>query len=249
MANITLVAEQSRNRANFTCNAPIVVNANNLETNLANAAASGKWYFYNDTTDVLDNTLGGFVAGPTTPFYGSGSAVANPLAGATSRTVLANSQFGGTPLASITQWSFGEYTPSGAWSATEAPFMRFNVDFAGSPAYQNSLVYVPSVNGSVVQNSWQQWDLISGGTAKWSYSGANWPAATAGPDFGGPVTPGTTARTWNAILADYPSIRMHPSFPFVGMRVGEPGPTGLTANLDFFTINTGSGTKIFNFGN
>ncbi len=81
--------------------------------------------------------------------------------------------------------------------------------------------------------------------AKWEYSGAFWPVG--GSELG--TTPGTTAKTWTSILADYPLIRMHPSFPQIGMRVGEPGPAGLTANLDDFSITISAVTKTFDFGN
>jgi hypothetical protein len=76
----------------------------------------------------------------------------------------------------------------------------------------------------------------------WIYSGANWPAPNA-------ATPGTTALPLSQILTDYPSIRMHPLFPQIGLRVGEPGPAGLTANLDNFSITIGGNTKTYDFGN
>ncbi len=239
-ANVTFHVEQSRNNSNFKCNTPTVVGANDLETSLANVVVSGKWYFYNDTADVLDNTLGTFVVGPATPPLGTGSALVNPLLGPTGRTLLTNSSFGGTLLSNISAMSYSYFQPAGAWSASEAPFLRFNVDFAGSPAYQGSLVYVPSTNGAVTQGLWQTANTVSGG-ALWLYSGASWPAPNA--------QPGTTPNTWAQILADYPSIRMHPLFPQVGVRVGEPGPVGLTANLDNFSVTISGITKAFDFGN
>jgi hypothetical protein len=252
-ADITFHVEQSRNNGAFRCNSPIVVSANDLETNLANAASSSKWYFYDDFTDVLNNTLGGFVVGPSTPPLGTGSAHVNPLANSTGRTVLANSQFGGTVLATISALSYSAYQPSGAWSATEAPFVRFNVDFTGSAAYQKSLVYVPSANGAVTQNTWQTQDMVNGGNALWCWSGmtgcggsgASWPAQT-GVAFSNPSAP---LQKWSDIIAAYPGIKMHSLFPFVGMRVGEPGPTGLTANLDNFSITISGVTKTYDFGN
>ncbi len=139
-ADIGIRVVQARNNSAFRCApltngqvAPIVVGANDLETVLANSAASGKWYFYNDTTDALNNTLGGFVGGPGTPPLGTGSAVVNPLATAGDRTLLANSQFGGTLLSSISALSFSYYQPvPGTWSSSESPFLRFNVDFNNS---------------------------------------------------------------------------------------------------------------------
>jgi hypothetical protein len=252
-ADIGLRVVQSRNNANFTCGAPVVgvpaptvVGANDLETVLANSAVSGKWYFYDDTSDVLNNTLGSFVAGPGTPPLGAGSALVNPLASASGRTLLTNGGFGGTVLASTTALSYSYYQPSGAWSSSEAPFLRFNVDFAGSVSYQGSLVYVPSANGAVTQDSWQNTGNITAAGSLWSYSGAFWPA---GVTTVANTIAGTTSRTWASILADYPTIRMHPLFPQIGVRVGEPGPTGLTANLDNFSITVNAVTKTYDFGN
>jgi predicted ribosomally synthesized peptide with SipW-like signal peptide len=241
VATVQIRAEQARNNPNFRCVLPTVVGANDLESTLVNAAVSGKWYFYDDTNDVLNNTLGTFAVGPSTPPLGTGSALVNPLAGATGRTLFTNSGFGGTQLSAVSALSYSAFTPSGAWSANEAPFLRFNVDFSGSPSYQGSLVYVPSVNGPVTQNAWQTYNLMSPG-AMWIYSGANWPAPNA-------ATPGTTALPLSQILTDYPSIRMHPLFPQIGLRVGEPGPAGLTANLDNFSITIGGNTKTYDFGN
>lgn len=239
-ADVAFRVEQSRNNSDFRCVVPTVVTANDLETNIANVVSSGKWYFYNDTSDVLDNTLGTFVSGPLTPPLGTGSALVNPLLAANGRTLLTNSSFGGTLLSNISAMSYSYYQPSGAWSATEAPFVRFNVDFNGSPAYQGSLVYVPANNGVVTQDVWQTANMASP-ASQWVYSGANWPAPNA--------QPGTTPKTWAQILADYPSVRMHPLFPQIGMRVGEPGPVGLTANLDNFSMTVSGATKTFNFGN
>lgn len=250
--DISFNVVQSRNNGGFVCgareqgptNTTVVVGANDLETVLANSATSEKWYFYDDSLDVLNNSLGGFVVGPVTPPLGTGSAVANPLASASGRTLLTNGGFGGTLLSNISALSYSYYQPSGAWSANEAPFVRFNVDFAGSPSYQKSLVYVPIANGPVTQNSWQTANMATAG-ALWVYSGAFWPAGVS--ELG--TTPGATAKTWASILADYPSVRMHPLFPQIGMRVGEPGPIGLTANLDKFSITISGNTQTFNFEN
>ena len=260
-ADVTLNVTQFRNQPNFKCVAPIGVGSNDLSTN---GGADGKWFFYNDQAgspdgaEGVNNTLGSFVTGPLVPFVGAGSAeitvAAQPTCTLTSpdtclRRDLATFQFAGVPLSSISQMSFGSYSHSGASSATEAPFLNLGVDFTGvSTAWQKRIAFVPSANGSVVQNTWQQWDAIQGGNSKWSYSGTTWPNTTVGPDANVP-TPGTTLRTWSQILADYPNIRIHPTIPFVGLRVGEPNPQGFTADIDFFTINTGTGSKTFDFGN
>lgn len=185
--------------------------------------------------------MGLFVLGPVTPPLGTGSVLINPLLASNARTLLTNGGFGGTVLSNVSALSYAYYQPSGAWSSTEAPFLRFNVDFSGSTSYQGSLVYIPSANGPVTQDSWQNTGNIVLGSSQWVYSGANWPAPNA--------QPGTTPKSWSQILADYPAIRMHPLFSQIGIRVGEPGPTGLTANLDNFSITISATTKTYDFGN
>ena len=251
-ADLTFYATQARNQPNFTCASIgsniVKVQAADLSTNGSNGS-NGDWYFYDDTANVINNALGSFVAGPGTPPDGTGSAQMT-LAGATSRTFLATSEYGGTTLASITQWSIGEWADSGAWSTSEVPFVRFNVDFTtGSPTFQGSLVYEPNSNGTVTQNTWQTWDLLNGGNAEWNYSGATWPVTAVGPDATLTGIPGTTLRTWHNILLDYPNIRMWAAGPQVGVRVGEPGPTGFTANVNFFSIATGGAPTVYEFSN
>lgn len=245
---------QSRNNPTFQCAAPVVqepiqidVTANDLEpntshANLASALGSQKWFMYNDTTDEIDNSLGTFVAGPAGVPNGANSIQftlgANPL----DRKDIATYKFQGTTLASITQMGFGVYSHSGVAGPNESPFFFFDVDFVNSGLYQNRLVYVPTVNtGAVPQSSWNSYDVIAGGAAKWVYSGANWPAPNA--------QPGTTPKTWTQILADYPSAKVLGLGGLLGVRVGEPGPTNYIGNVDFFKIATGGPVTTYDFGN
>lgn len=229
----------------------MVVQQADLAANFADAAAHPKkWFMYNDTTDKIDNTLGSFVAGPATPPNGIGSLKfilgADPL----DRKNIATYQYGGTALSAITKLSFGAYSHNGSVGAgaTESPYFNFNADFTGSgTTFQKRLVYVPSANGAVPQDTWNTYDTINGGNAKWNYSGANWPATLVGPDKGAVLTPGTTTRTWKTILADYPNVRVLPTNPWLGVRVGEPGPTGYTGNVDSFTLGTAVGTTTSDF--
>ncbi|MDB5195302.1 MAG: hypothetical protein JWO84_486 [Parcubacteria group bacterium] len=226
----------------------IVVHAGDLDTTSSNpllviVAGLNKWFFYNDTNDTVDNTLGSFVTGPATAPLGTGSAQMTD-ADANARPDIATYQFSGTKLADITSLAFSAYSHSGVAGASESPYLVMNVDFTGvSGAYQRRLVYVPSDNGSVPQDAWNTNDAVNGGAAKWVYSGPNWPATLVGPDAGLTV-PGTTTRTWSAILADYPNARLLPSGGFVGVRVGEPGPAAYTGNVDRFVIGVKTGTNI-----
>jgi hypothetical protein len=196
------------------------------------------WLFYNDENDSGDPALGSFVAGPDAPLYGTGSAQISVTG--TQRRNLATYAFAGTPLADITDLSFRTYNPSAgnSGSATRSAYLQFNVDFDGSDTFQRRLVFVPSANGTVVQDTWKEWDAIAGGAASWSYSGTTWPVTGE---------PGTTAKTWSQILADYPGVRIRVTDAFTGLRVGEPYADGYTENIDSFTFGTASGTTTWDF--
>jgi hypothetical protein len=200
------------------------------------------WVFYNDETDRIDPTLGDFVVGPATAPLGTGG-VQISVTG-TQRRNLATYQFSGTPLANITTLKYSTYNPSAGngGSANRSGYITFNVDFNGSDTFQRRLNFVPSQNGTVVQNSWQEWDAINGGTAQWSYSGATWPVG-----IGGGGEPGTTLKTWSQILSQYPGVRIRVTDSFFGIRVGEPYPDGYTENIDAFKFGTSSGTTFFDF--
>ncbi len=206
--------------------------------NLTPVPNATDWFFYNDENDTINNSLGTFVGGPGTAPMGTGSAQISVTG--TQRRNLATYRFGGTVLSAITELKFSTYNPSAGngGSATRSAFLTFNVDFNNSNTFQRRISFVPSTNGTVVQDQWQEWDAVNGGGALYFYSGPTWP---------GTGTPGTTARTWNDIVTSYPAIRILPSDPFLGLRVGEPYADGYTENIDAFKFGTASGTTHFNF--
>jgi len=215
----------------------VVVLPGDIATNNTGAAA-GKWLFYNDETDTIDASLGSFVMGPGSPPAGVGSAQISVTG--TQRRNLATYRFSGTPLASITTLRFSTYNPSAGngGSANRSGYLHFNVDFNGSDTWQRRLVFVPSQNGTVIQDQWQEWDAIAAGSAQWVFSGATWPVT---------LQPGATLKTWSQILADYPAARIRVTDSFLGVRVGEPYAYGYTENIDRFRFGTASAETTFDF--
>jgi hypothetical protein len=201
------------------------------------------WFFYNDETDVINNSLGSFVTGPDTPPLGVGSAQIS--VSGTQRRNLATYQFSGAKLADITTLKFSTYNPSvgNGGGPNRSGYLHFNVDFNGSDTWQRRLVFVPSNNGAVIQNSWQEWDAIRGGAALWGYSGNSWPVT--GEPAG--TAPGAVLKPWSLILTQYPGVRIRVTDAFVGIRVGEPYESGYTENIDAFKFGTASGTTEFDF--
>ena len=216
-----------------------VVHSFDMATNIADVISEPtSWFFYNDETDMIDNTLGSFITGPNTPPAGLGSV--HVSVSGTQRRNLATYRFSGTPLANITTLSFSTYNPSvgNGGSINRSGYLNFNVDFNGTDTWQRRLVYVPSDNGTVLQNTWQEWDAVDGGRALWKYSGAMWP---------GTVTPGSTTRTWNDILISYPGVRVRVTDSWMGVRVGEPYADGYTENIDAFKFGVGEDVTVFDF--
>lgn len=207
-------------------------------TVIVGPGAMNNWFFYNDETDAIDNTLGTFVAGPGTPAGGSGSAKISVTG--TQRRNLATYQFAGTPLASITSLRYRIYNPSAGngGSSNSAAYLNFNVDFNGSDTWQRRMIFLPADNGGVTQDNWKEFDAASG-SSMWRYSGPTWPAPLA--------TPGATPYSWATLLATYPGIRIRVTDAFLGLRVGEPYPDGYTENIDTLTFGSTSGTTIYDF--
>lgn len=216
-----------------------VVTPNDTAKNFADVLADpDKWFFFNDENNTIDDSLGSFVSGPAVAPAGQGSVQISVVG--TERRNLATYQFSGTPLADITELKFNTYNPSAGngGAADRSAYLNFNVDFNGSDTWQRRLVFVPRNNGSVVQDTWQEWDAIDGGNALWSYSGAAWPVTGE---------PGTTLKTWSQILADYPGVRVRVTDSWLGLRVGEPYANGYTENIDLFVFGTAAGTTTFDF--
>ena len=165
------------NGVNASSSTTVVVTQSDL-TPVPNAT---DWFFFQDLDNTINNSLGSFVTGPGTAPGGDGSAQISTAG--SSRPNLATYQFGGTVLANLTELKFSTYNPSAGngGPSSRSAYLQFNVDFNGSDLWQNRLVYVPRNNGTVVQDSWKEWDAISGGNALWGYSrNTTWPAGVGG---------------------------------------------------------------------
>ncbi|MEJ2594929.1 MAG: hypothetical protein P8100_07330 [bacterium] len=202
-----------------------------------------KWYFYNDgpENEGIDPGLGTFVSGPGSPPEGTGSAQMSVTGN--ERYNLANSQFGGTLLSEITSFSFITYNPStgNGGSSARSGYMHFNVSFDGTHTFQYRLIFVPRDNGTVIQDTWQEWDALGDGNTLWRWSGFG--------AFGNQWPDGNTddLRTWNNILSSFPDIQMHTLYPFLAVRVGEPYADGYTENIDAVKFGVNGIDQVFDF--
>ncbi len=251
VVDVSFQAVQARNNGQFLCSSlppfngsstpPVVddeVNQVDLAT-IISEVATKPWFFYNDTNDTI-MTIDQFAANSGQNHMESvageegakmvlhdGSGPANP------RYNIATAQYGNVLLSTIGPLTYRIYDDS---ASAETPFLHFNVDFFNTGAFQSRLVMVPTIaagNDGVPTDTWTTVDAIDGGTAMWTYSGAFWPAG--GSETG--ATPGTTGKTWASILADYPLAETNATFPFLGVRVGHPGPVGETSFVSFINFD------------
>lgn len=214
----------------------VVVKAGDLaDDKAAELLTPSSWFFYNDETDTINNTLGSFVSGPDTPPLGDGSAQISVTG--SERRNLATYLFRDVDLADITELSFTTYNPSvgNGGSADRSAYLNFNVSFDGSDTWQSRLTFVPTNNDTVLQDTWQEWDAIDGGTALWGWSGFV-PNGNVWPDGAT-----STLRTWDDLLASFPNISTRATDSWLGLRVGEPYADGYTENIDSFTFGVTDG--------
>lgn len=217
----------------------VVVHPADMATSIADVVSDPtSWFFYNDETDAIDNSLGSFAAGPSTPPAGN-SSVQISVSGSQRRN-LATYQFSNVKLADITTLKFSTYNRSSGnpGSPNRSGYLNFNVSFDGVDNWQRRLVFLPSDNGTVQQNTWQEWDAVNGGDALYRYSGPTWP---------GTSNAGTTPRTLSDLISSYPEIRTRTSDPWLGVRVGEPYADGYTENIDLFTFGTADNVVSYDF--
>lgn len=195
------------------------------------------WFFYNDETDEIDNSLGWFINGPSPTPLGEGSAQLSVTG--TERRNIATYRFHGTPLSEITALQFSTYNPSAGngGSANRSAYLNFNVDFDGTDTWQKRIAFVPNKNGSVVQDTWQTWNAVDGGSGMWWWSGFasnsnQWPDGNT-----------SEYRSWSDLVSAFPSISIRESDGWLGLRVGEPYSDGYTEYLDRFFITIDDGTS------
>ncbi len=231
--DISFNVVQARNNADFKCSDGIatVVHQAGLETQEVNhlaAVTNGKWFFYDDVLDKI-MTINQFGAGSNEmALIGGVEGAKMTLADATSRYNIATYKYKNVKLSDINTLKYRVYD---ATADSDKPYLHFNIDFNNSDTWQKRLVYVPT---GLTTNTWTEVDALQGGAAMWTYSGALWPAG--GSETGS--TPGTTAKSWTSIKADYPNAETRSTDSWLGVRVGEPGPTGATGAVDWIQFNS-----------
>lgn len=221
--------------------ATTTVQAADLATSNADALANlDKWFFWNDTTNEVDNTLGSFVKGPATAPVGTGSAQITAPAGA--RIALASGALAGTPLSSIAALRYTTYRSAGSSALASALQFDINTSGTGAPtSYEGRLVYEPYYTHTVKDDTWQTWNTMDNASTtngsgitigNWWFSNGNI-ANTSGCSQ---VTP----CTWAKIISRYPNIGISGG---VYLKAGQWG-SDFTGNIDDLVVAVKNGTNI-----
>jgi len=204
------------------------------------------WTFVDDQNDVAcsDATVCRLVAGPGTPPAGLGSAeLATPTSADGKALVLVD--YAGTRLDAFTTLSYSTYRQTVDVGNNLAIALQFNVDYDLNDAargFMGRIVFEPyqTNGGSVVQNTWQTWNALTG---KWWGSRAtvtSGDASVANPCV--QATPCTLAQ----LIAAFPNIGVHATLGAVVLKAGSNW-AGFRGNVDKLTIGVNSVNTTFDF--
>ncbi len=167
--------------------------------------------------------------GPGTPPLGLSSLTMSTVDTGSHWTVY-NYDWMGTPLSAINSLGYSTYTDN----STTAPALQLEINpgnQAGgidSTIGYSTLNFEPYVNGTVVPDTWQSWNVLDGKV---------WGSHLTGAPQSAPVS-------WSTFLTMYPNATIKYGF---GVNVGSGWSTPMTGAVDALTIGTAQGTTIYNF--
>lgn len=203
------------------------------------------WWYWDDNAPMFSNPLAGFsnfntsnhmIAPNPVASDGDNGAVRLNVSGQ-QRYNLATVRHIGKKLADIAAIRYSTYQPStNPGNKQRAIYLNIDVDFNNS-GWQGRLVYLPAQNGTVLQDTWQNWDPVAGnGRFAWSQFGANgnkWPDGNTSP-----------LRNWNNIVAAFPNAKIAAQILF---RAGEPYSDGFTGYIDHVQTAFTAENRLSNF--
>ena len=193
-------------------------------SNPAVVPASTPWFFYDDG---FPGGIGNFVTGPATPPLGVGS-LHLALPGAVgARMAYGTAAYAGTRLDQITTLGYSTYRSSVDAGNNLAIALQFDMDYNlldANTAWQGRLVFEPymAAGGTVLQDTWQAWDALSG---KWWASGAP----------GNTLCPQAAPCTWAQVLTNWPDAGLRAGIGYLWLKAGGPAD-GFDGNADALKI-------------
>jgi uncharacterized membrane protein len=122
------------------------------------------WAVNNDTCGAATTGSVDFVTGPGTPPAGTGSVKFTVGANGDSYPTVRQSDYNGVKLSSLTAFDYWTYV-SHFGSGGQAPYIDLYIDNTGDNVRDDILTFEPvyqTSQGSVVLNTWQHWNALSG---------------------------------------------------------------------------------------
>lgn len=184
------------------------------------------WALYNEQTD--EQIQATFVTGPETPPVGSGSAQLQTVVSANKQMMSAR-MLNGTKLADLTALSYWTFVNDSEFNT--APHFQFgitrNIDDP-KDFWEGRLVFAPGL-GDVVQDEWQQWNVLDPSRAWFFISKGGYPDV--------PHCTQPARCTFPEVLQHYPGIAINP--------VG-PSPENNGSGWGLIGVMVGSGEGVVN---
>ena len=210
-------------------------------TVVVNETDSKGWVFFDDNPGTGTGS-GGFEPGPGTAPLGAGSAFI---------TVDGQGRFGfgtaayvGTYLRDIIDLTYSSYQNNNT-NTTVAATLQFDVDYDltdASNTYQGRLVFEPYQSGTVLQNVWQNWNVLAG-----NWYGTRTSVVVGGATVSNPciqATPCTTAQ----ILTAYPNLGLrNAANNLLLFKVGGPWIPGFDGNVDALKLQVNGASVAYDF--
>jgi hypothetical protein len=206
------------------------------------------WY----PADTRAPGTGTFENGPATPPLGTGSfELSTPGPTGTAKVQLFTDAYDGVALTDITHLSYATYRdPASTGFIAGVAALNLRVDTNNDGVPNSYFVYEPyqdQGNAAVQTGVWQNWDAISGGSAKWWVNN------------GTPTTCGqNNPCTWTNLLLTYPGATIQegincgpggvvtPCPGSLGVNQGSNNP-GIISNVDALSVGVNGSTTTYNF--
>lgn len=183
-----------------------------------------------------------FVFGPTAPPTGTGS-VHFTTPGATDGMAIGTNIYTGTALADITRLEYSTYRQAPD-DGVLAVALQINVDYdltdVMTNTWQGRLVYEPYHDGTVLSQTWQTWDTLSG--AHWWSSGT----PVVGDVEQSKICLQSAPCTWTEVLATYPNAGVQTVSSGVLLKAGSSW-AGFEGHADELIIGVNGTNTTFDF--
>jgi hypothetical protein len=195
------------------------------------------WVFVDDTNNTTETATGHMIVGPSTPPAGNGSAELETTSSQDGQILMKN-DYGGSKLTDLTGLSYSTYVKSG--NNTIAPSVQFSVDqnvTDNDNSWQGRIVFEPYLNGSVSDNTWQNWSAESG----------NWWLTR--PALFNNMCPQSSPCALSTLTSAFPNIGVNGGVnQQILFKAGSGWTSDFVGDVDALTVSfTGTSSTTFDF--